>query len=126
MLLYILVFAVVMSDGYTLKVSPPHLEVVDGENRVVHRCSTACRCMHWGITGTLPAGIGDLKNLVLLNLRANSLAGTIPRELGRLSLASSIDLSGNALSGSLPTELGQLSKLKTLALNANKLSGSLP
>ncbi len=79
-----------------------------------------------GLTGTLPAELGNLSKLYDLDLRGNDISGTIPAELGNLSSLVFLDLQGNKFSGSIPAELGNLSKLKTLILPLNNLSGSIP
>ena len=78
------------------------------------------------MTGTIPAELGNLAELALLQLSGNQLTGGIPPELGRLAnLSDGLDLSRNQLSGGIPVELGQLS-LHALRLHNNQLTGSIP
>ena len=79
-----------------------------------------------GLTGNVPAELGDLSNLVRLDLEANQLTGEIPTELGDLSNLESMDLGGNQLTGEIPAELGGLSKLERLYLGGNQLTGEIP
>ena len=79
-----------------------------------------------GLSGSIPAEIGQLSNLTVLWLGNNQLSGPIPAELGGLSNLTSLFLSINQLSGSIPAELGALSNLNALTLESNRLSGSIP
>ena len=79
-----------------------------------------------GLKGSLPAELGDLANLILLNLEINELSGPIPPELGNLARLEWLELSYNELSGSIPIELGRLSNLRSLSIQFNDLSGSIP
>ena len=71
----------------------------------------------------LPAEIAQLTDLLLLDLRENSLS-SLPSEIGQLANLSALYLQGNNLS-SLPSEIGRLTNLSVLALSGNNL-GSLP
>ena len=78
------------------------------------------------LSGTLPASLGNLTHLELLELGGNDLSGSILSELGNLTNLRSLGLSSNQLSGPLPTWLGNLTHLEALGLNFNQLSGTLP
>ena len=58
-----------------------------------------------GLTGSIPAGLGDLANLESLILYENQLTGPIPAELGDLANLRELYLYENQLSGEIPTEL---------------------
>jgi Leucine-rich repeat (LRR) protein len=79
-----------------------------------------------GLAGTLPAALGNLSNLRVLELEGNGLTGAVPKDLGRLGNLRSLRMGLNQLSGALPKELGSLSRLETLALPFNRLSGGVP
>ena len=79
-----------------------------------------------GMTGTVPAELGDLSGLERLWLWNNQLTGTIPTELGNLSNLTELWLWGNHLTGTIPTELGNLSNLTSLHLGNNQLEGRIP
>ena len=81
---------------------------------------------HNDLSGSIPSQLGNLSNLEYLALRANELSGPIPAELGNLSKLSTLDIYLNELSGSIPADLGNLSKLEHLGLSYNELSGSIP
>ena len=78
------------------------------------------------LSGTIPAELGSLSNLMGLDLGSNQLSGTIPAELGSLSNLEWLFLDGNRLSGTIPAELGGLSNLAVLYLSGNELSGTIP
>ena len=87
-----------------------------------------------GISGTLPATIGNLGALLNLNLSRNhfgsqtapALGGTLPKELGQLRHLQSLIISYTEVSGSIPPELGNLSELTQLELLNNALTGIIP
>ena len=87
-----------------------------------------------GLTGEVPAELGDLANLEVLYLRGNGLTGEIPPELGGLAnlgwldLGSNVEwyLSGNGLTGEIPSELGDLANLQVLDLQGTGLTGEIP
>ncbi len=54
------------------------------------------------IAGTLPASIGNLSNLELLELNSNNIFSSIPTSLKNLTQLKLIDLGNNCLSGSFP------------------------
>ena len=78
------------------------------------------------LTGSIPPELGNLTNLVQLDLSTNQLTGSIPPELGNLNNLSSLHLASNQLTGSIPPELGNLTKLSYLELQNNQLTGSIP
>ena len=80
-----------------------------------------------GLSGEIPAELGNLSNLIELTLSGNDLSGEIPPELGSLSnLSVGLNLSENQLSGEIPPELGSLSNLIELHLTNYGLSGEIP
>ena len=83
------------------------------------------------LTGPIPAWLGALTNLQVLNLGSNELTGPIPAELGDLTNLLTLALAGNlsrpgALTGPIPAELGDLTNLQTLDLGYNRLTGPIP
>ncbi|MDE2927702.1 MAG: M66 family metalloprotease [Acidobacteriota bacterium] len=79
-----------------------------------------------GFTGPLPPELGDLTSLEILNLKQNALTGPISPELGNLSSLTELGLKENELTGPIPPELGDLTLLTTLWLEGNHLTGPLP
>ena len=78
------------------------------------------------LTGEIPPDIGDLSELVYLDLSSSGLTGSIPAELGKLEKLNYLNLSGNSLTGSIPAELGTTRNLRSLVLSHNNLSGHIP
>ena len=79
-----------------------------------------------GLTGSIPAQLGNLSGLTSLYLDGNRLTGSIPPRLGRLLKLSWLSLTRNRLTGAIPTQLGELTNLTNLRLEDNQLSGPIP
>ncbi|MCE2423099.1 MAG: hypothetical protein J4G03_07325 [Gemmatimonadetes bacterium] len=79
-----------------------------------------------GLTGSIPAELGDLRSLTELHLSDNDLTGPIPAELGDLDSLTDLHLSDNDLTGPIPAELGDLDSLTDLHLSDNYLTGPIP
>ena len=78
------------------------------------------------LTGGIPASLGNLSNLVELDLFWCEFTGPLPAELGRLSRLTDLRLGRNHFTGEIPTEFGDLAALQTLDLRNNKLIGAIP
>ena len=80
-----------------------------------------------GLNGAIPASLGNLSMLAILNLRSNILTGEIPTELGDLTNLERLLLHNNRLSGPIP-DLSRLGNLKWLWLSGKDmdLSGGVP
>lgn len=59
-------------------------------------------------------------------LSSNHLTGVIPRELGNMSNLVTLDLGKNQLRGTVGTALGTLTELHQLNLSSNQFNGSIP
>lgn len=79
-----------------------------------------------GLTGPISPRLGELTDLVVLDLSANELSGSLPAEIGRLSSLEYMTLHDNVMEGPLPPEIGELSNLVHLSLHTNQFSGSIP
>lgn len=77
------------------------------------------------LCGVLPGELGDLPELISLDLSSNNIEA-VPAELGNLAGLETLALIGNDIVGSIPPEFGNLSNLKTLILDYNRFSGSIP
>jgi leucine-rich repeat protein SHOC2 len=77
----------------------------------------------FGLTGAVPAEVGQLASLEALDLGHNKLT-SVPAVIGQLRSLTELYLDRNQLT-SLPAEIGQLTELKVLNLHANQLT-SLP
>jgi len=76
-----------------------------------------------GLTGAVPAEIGQLTSLEMLYLHKNQLT-SVPAEIGQLTSLRQLCLAKNQLTSVL-AEIGQLTSLRWLGLHNNKLT-SLP
>ncbi|KAG8056145.1 hypothetical protein GUJ93_ZPchr0001g32638 [Zizania palustris] len=82
------------------------------------------------LTSSIPATVQSLAHLQLLDLSynrlagENRLAGTIPDALGDLPDLILLDLSHNTLSGPIPAALGRVSSLRSLILADNRMQFS--
>ena len=107
---------------------PPELGQL-GNLEVLNVCGNTRRdgtMIVGGLTGSIPAELGNLMSLKGLALNINELTGSIPSELGNLQDLELLWLFGNALTGPIPSELGDLHGLKDLHLGWNQLTGSIP
>ena len=72
--------------------------------------------------GSIPAELGNLANLEVLNIHDSSLSGPIPAELGNLANLTILYLDGTNLSGPIPAQLGNLANLDNPgALDSNRV-----
>uniref|UniRef100_A0A0E0CDW7 non-specific serine/threonine protein kinase n=1 Tax=Oryza meridionalis TaxID=40149 RepID=A0A0E0CDW7_9ORYZ len=78
------------------------------------------------LTGGVPAALGGLTRVHVVDLSWNALSGPIPPELSGMSSVESLDVSHNALSGAIPPSLARLSFLSHFDVAYNNLSGEVP
>ena len=78
------------------------------------------------LRGRVPAELGQLDRLRLLDLSYNWLGGPIPPDLANVETFEEIYLESNLLDGSIPLELGSLPALTHLYLLDNRLEGTIP
>ena len=78
------------------------------------------------IRGSIPASIGNIRALRVLQISGNNLSGSIPPEIADCTNIKEIRLANNRLTGELPSRLGELQKMTDLFLENNRLSGTLP
>ena len=93
--------------------------------------------------GTIPPGIGNLTNLVVLDLSnmywnytmqswvhsfapSAGLNGTLPAELYTLKSLNTLKLTRNRLNGTISPLISRLTNLQNLQLSGNSLSGTIP
>jgi Leucine rich repeat len=77
--------------------------------------------------GSLSSRIGNLVQLISLDLASNDLTGTIPSEIGALNKLGNLYLDGNLFNGAIPMQMGLLTGLvDNLWLSDNQLSGTVP
>ncbi|XP_065866457.1 DNA damage-repair/toleration protein DRT100-like [Euphorbia lathyris] len=78
------------------------------------------------LSGDLPADIGRLHRLSVLNVADNLISGQIPRSLTNLSSLMHLDMRNNRISGPLPLDFGRLGMLSRALLSHNYISGTIP
>ncbi|PON74285.1 LRR domain containing protein [Parasponia andersonii] len=75
--------------------------------------------------GSIPENISAaLPKLKILSLVENQIKGKIPASIGNMQSILVIDLSGNNLTGTIPPSIGNCSQLRALDLSENNLSGN--
>ncbi|KAI9116274.1 hypothetical protein K1719_012441 [Acacia pycnantha] len=74
------------------------------------------------LVGQIPYWLGQLENIVDLDLGNNLFEGPIPTFESLQNLAN-LDLAENKLNGTLPASIGQLSGLSTFDVSSNQLEG---
>lgn len=77
------------------------------------------------IEGKIPPGIGNLTELINLELSMNYLVGEIPSEITKLSKLWQLELYLNGLTGKLPVGLRNLTRLQNFDASTNYLEGDL-
>ncbi|PPD66502.1 hypothetical protein GOBAR_DD36620 [Gossypium barbadense] len=81
---------------------------------------------HNKLSGFIPTSIGGMRNLQGLDLYSNKLGGPILKSLCGLERLYEMFLGLNKLDGSIPSCLGNITSLRYLYLNSNKLSSAIP
>lgn len=76
--------------------------------------------------GGIPANIGNLKNLIWLNLGGIQLTGEIPKSIYDLKKLETLDLSSNKISGDFPVDITKLRNLRKIELFGNQITGVIP
>ncbi|XP_057532656.1 receptor-like protein kinase 7 [Amaranthus tricolor] len=92
---------------------------------------TQLRELNWlyltncSISGSIPPEIGNLNQLINLELSINFLIGSIPSEISNLTNLWQLELYGNQLTGKIPTGFRNLTKLQRFDASNNSLEGDL-
>lgn len=79
-----------------------------------------------GLSGVLPASMGNLSGAWYIILSKNDLHGPIPPQIGALTSLDQVSLEFNHLEGPIPSSFANLKKLRFLTLGDNNLSGVMP
>jgi len=92
---------------------------LNAEGRVTHLNASP-------VGGILPDAIGDLSELIFLDLSDADLAGRIPETITNLSNLIHLNLNENNLEGPIPANIGNLSNLEYLDISDNFLEEEIP
>ncbi|MDZ5759221.1 hypothetical protein RAK27_11170 [Carnobacterium maltaromaticum] len=79
-----------------------------------------------GLTGNLPAELGELPNLYHIAFLDNELEGEIPASYGNLVKMTYFNLNNNNIGGTIPKEFSNLNKLEYFSVANNPLVGQIP
>ena len=79
-----------------------------------------------GLTGDIPAELGNLSNLETLRLHGNQLTGIYRRSWATSPTCKALSLDGNRIDRGDTDGVGHLSNLQGLWLHGNQLTGELP
>ncbi|KAG6789530.1 hypothetical protein POTOM_005633 [Populus tomentosa] len=112
--------------GTASAVTPPRAESQTSTCVVNPKTPSSKKLVGNKISGKIPANIGNLQRLTVLNLADNGLTGEIPSSLTKLPNMKHLDLSNNMLTGQLPSDFGNLKMLSRALLSKNQLSGAIP
>ncbi|KAI4337552.1 hypothetical protein L6164_015952 [Bauhinia variegata] len=77
------------------------------------------------LTGKIPAGIGNLTELINLEFSQNFISGDIPAEIGKLQKLQQLEFYKNSLTGKFPNGFRNLTSLKNFDASGNLLEGDL-
>ena len=77
-------------------------------------------------SGKLPATIGNLSSLTVIDMHECNFSGFIPSSLGNLTHLNFLDLSVNTFKGHIPSSLSNLKHLNFLDLSYNTFEGHVP
>ncbi|XP_047943489.1 putative leucine-rich repeat receptor-like serine/threonine-protein kinase At2g24130 [Salvia hispanica] len=83
-------------------------------------------CLSNNFFTEIPAALGQLSSLGLIDVSHNNLTGQIPDDLGNLASLNFLFLNNNLLSGEIPSTIGGCLALLKLDLSHNFLTGRVP
>ncbi|KAI6698255.1 hypothetical protein NL676_018374 [Syzygium grande] len=78
------------------------------------------------LTGPMPLQVGEMVNLMALDVSENSMSGAIPITLGNCLVLEFLILKGNQFSGAIPSSFKNLKGIQVVDLSGNNLSGPIP
>ncbi|KAM0927515.1 hypothetical protein ACQ4PT_002928 [Festuca glaucescens] len=78
------------------------------------------------ISGHIPADIGNLVGLNVLEIEHTFMSGVIPESIGKLVNLVQLYLENNSFSGLIPPSIGNLTQLEWLLAPSNNLEGPIP
>lgn len=79
-----------------------------------------------GLSGSFPADLLELSNLIGLHLQSNNFQGPLPLDISVWRNLTVLNLSENDFNGSIPSSVSNLTHLTVLNLANNSFSGDVP
>ena len=114
-------------DDWTCDDSGPHGDVCNWYGVLcTGNIITGIVLKNMQITGTISSLIGNLVDLVMIDLTGNEIRETIPRSVGNLQMLEYLYLGSNKLTGSLSPAIGQAQSLRILSISNNHIAGTVP
>jgi hypothetical protein len=78
------------------------------------------------LRGSIPADLGLLSYLLILDVRDNSLGGSLPESIGTWLDLQQFLVNDNSLTGTIPETIVNWSKVEIIRLGSNQFTGSVP
>jgi hypothetical protein len=101
---------------------PPEVGMLTGLSRLSVRSNGAGSST---LSGSLPASLGNLKDMVTIRLNDNEIGGTLPTAIGLMTSLRVLLLSGNSIGGNIPSEIGLIDG-NTINIDNNEMTGNIP
>ncbi|KAF9965929.1 hypothetical protein BGZ70_003751 [Mortierella alpina] len=79
-----------------------------------------------GLKGPVPEELGNLVNLMILDISNNDLTGELPESYGNLTRLKRLDVSSNKITGTFPEAVTKMTNIQELVIKNNYLTGPLP
>ncbi|KAG9321841.1 hypothetical protein KVV02_007172 [Mortierella alpina] len=79
-----------------------------------------------GLKGPVPSELGNLINLMILDISNNDLTGELPESYGKLTRLKRLDVSSNKITGAFPEAVTKMTSIQELVIKNNYLTGPLP
>ena len=80
----------------------------------------------FGFAGSIPASIGSVTSLRILNMYENLFTGTLPPEIGLLQNLEILDVAYTPLTGFVPESYGALVNLEFFYVFGTNVEGAIP
>jgi hypothetical protein len=99
--------------------------VIDGESAAI-QVVVSISLSGYSLRGSIPADLGLLWNLQILDVSDNSLSGSLPESIGNWLDLQQFWVNDNSLTGTIPETIVNWSKVDIIRLGSNQFTGSVP